>query len=185
MAKVNLRAKLLEKKIQKASKDYYENSESSVSDAEFDRDQKELKEISPDSPVLQQIGADEEGLRKVEHTIPMGSLENCMNVPEVLKWAKGFSESMVLSRKVDGASLSLYYEDGVLQEATTRGNGKIGADVMFSIQHLPDIQMLESPYTGHVRGECYLKKSNFDDINKKKLERGEEPFKIQEMLPVG
>ena len=180
MAKKVKLVKKLEKRLQQASQEYYNTGSSNMTDGEFDQASRELKERSPDSPVLQQVGAPEDGLRKVHHSIPMGSLENSMSVEEACKWWENTrtGDELVASYKVDGASLSLEYEKGTLIGATTRGDGKVGADVFFSIQHVPDIQVLEDEnFSGFVRGECHLTQDNFEQINKKKVASGEEPFK--------
>jgi DNA ligase, NAD-dependent len=176
----SLREKLLQ--YQKA---YYVDGASPVSDSEYDllfdrlsALEKEYPEYdSPDSPT-KRVGSDlSSDFPEVEHTIPVLSLDKAYSADAVLsfmdkseKKAEG-DLSFVVEEKIDGVSMVLYYEDGVLIRAVTRGNGFVGNDVTPNIRTIPTVPLrLPSPVTLAVRGEVYLAKADFDKVKQSQPE---------------
>jgi DNA ligase (NAD+) len=166
---------------------YYVKSQPHVSDLEYDRLFDELAvlesrfpELSkPDSPTLR-VGSDlTQELPEVSHTIPVLSLDKSYTLPELESWikktTKNASESLSFSceEKIDGASIVLYYNKGVLARAVTRGNGLVGNDVTGNVKTIRTVPLrLAEPVTVSVRGEIFLARSLFASINA----RMEEPY---------
>lgn len=145
--------------LEKASATYY-GGNPIMTDAEFDAAVAELREKDPDHPFLKRIGAPVPGKFKVEHRIPMGSLDNANNEDEFRTWIlkhKGCAFS--LSHKLDGSSLELVYQDGHFIQAITRGDGKIGEDVTRNVLRSGNIPLTIDSSIISVRCECliYLK----------------------------
>ena len=160
------RIKELEALIKKHQNLYY-NSESEISDAEFDLLWDELKTLSPENEILKKVGEEPEtdGFPKAKHIIPMGSQEKASNPEEFLAWAekqltkKCDNEPVVfvVQYKLDGASLELQYENGELTKAVTRGNGEEGFDITFNAKKMSGcVLRLNIPFTGGVRGEVIM-----------------------------
>lgn len=144
--------------IQRYQASYY-NGEAEVSDAEFDMLWDELKRLSPDSPILSVVGADSiDGFPKARHLIPMGSQEKAANPEEFLEWAAKIApESYVVQHKLDGASLELQYENGILVRAVTRGDGFVGDEITRNARRMKGVvQKLDLPFSGGVRGEVIM-----------------------------
>jgi len=136
----------LEKIIKKAQDSYY-SGEAQMSDAEFDALWDELKRRAPESALLKKVGADSaDGFPKVRHIMPMGSQEKAANEGEFRIWAgKHNFSSFIVQHKLDGASLELQFEGGVLVRAVTRGDGVTGDLITENarrmkgvVQRLPD-----------------------------------------------
>ncbi len=118
--------------------DAYYNSEPLISDADFDVLWDELKLLNPENAVLHKVGADSAdasditsgNFEKARHVMMMGSQDKAANPQEFMDWAKkrDFNE-FIVEYKLDGASLELQYEDGLLTRAVTRGDGVIGDDI--------------------------------------------------------
>ncbi|MDR0721892.1 MAG: NAD-dependent DNA ligase LigA [Treponema sp.] len=137
----------------------YYNGEAEISDQEFDLLWDTLKQLNPDSPVLHRIGADAiDGFPKARHLIPMGSQDKAANPEEFRDWAAKIApETFVVQYKLDGASLELQYEAGVLMRAITRGNGFIGDEITRNARRMAGvIPELAIPFTGGVRGEVVM-----------------------------
>jgi DNA ligase (NAD+) len=156
----------LEAVIQKYQKSYY-GGEAEISDGEFDLLWDELKALAPDSPVILGIGggvdnADGEdntdGFPKAKHLIPMGSQEKAANPGEFLEWAAKHPMPEFLAQyKLDGASLELQYEKGVLVRAVTRGDGITGDDITANARRMAGVpEKLDLPFSGGVRGEVVM-----------------------------
>lgn len=107
--------------------DSYYNGEAEISDAEFDSLWDELKLLDPDNALFQKVGADSGNFPKARHRIPMGSQEKAADPQAFLSWAEKhrYAEYLV-EYKLDGASLELQYDNGVLVRAVTRGDGETG-----------------------------------------------------------
>ena len=160
--------------------EYYQLARPSVSDTEYDRVFDRLQELEkkhpelkkPDSPTLR-VGSDLSAeLPEVEHTIPVLSLDKAYSAAEVDAWvaktAKNAEEelSFVVEEKIDGASIVLYYENGVLARGVTRGNGRVGNDVSANIRTIRSVPLrLSQPVSIAVRGEVFLPLDRFDEIN--------------------
>ncbi|WP_319563230.1 NAD-dependent DNA ligase LigA [Marispirochaeta sp.] len=170
----------LTEKLQQWQQEYYQKARPSVSDTEYDRVFDMLKELEekhpglrrPDSPTLR-VGSDLSAeLPEVEHTIPVLSLDKAYTAAEVDAWvaktAKNAEEdlSFVIEEKIDGASIVLYYENGLLVRGVTRGNGHIGNDVTDNIRTIRSVPLrLSEAVSIAVRGEVFLPLDRFDEIN--------------------
>jgi DNA ligase (NAD+) len=143
-------------------KSYY-NGEAEISDAEFDLLWDELKSLDPKNPVLARVGADNtDGFPKAKHLIPMGSQEKAANPEEFRQWAEKTAGrddfgGFVVQYKLDGASLELQYENGVLVKAVTRGDGVTGDDITPNARRMKGVVAeLPDPFSGGVRGEVIM-----------------------------
>ncbi|MDR2602429.1 MAG: NAD-dependent DNA ligase LigA [Spirochaetaceae bacterium] len=151
----------------------YYGGEAEISDAEFDALWDELKKIAPQSPVLERVGSefpafnggkmenterDADGFPKARHIIPMGSQEKAANEEEFRVWAeKTAAAQFVVQHKLDGASLELQYQKGLLQKAVTRGDGLIGDQITSNALKMNGvIANLNCGFTGGVRGEVVM-----------------------------
>jgi DNA ligase (NAD+) len=188
------RAKWLREEIERANYEYYVLDAPTQSDAEYDRLMRELKEIeeqhptlrTPDSPT-QRVGAEPQSqLTKHQHLVPMLSLGNAFNEDELAAWEErivriageevrraGYNCEL----KIDGAAVSLTYEDGILVTGATRGNGTIGEDVTPNIRTIHEIP-LRLKGSGHpplmeIRGEVYMPFSGFEKMNEERVKAGE------------
>jgi DNA ligase (NAD+) len=151
--------------------DLYHNGEAEISNEEYDALEDELRELAPEHPVLNRIGAspEESGWKKMEHSIPMGSLNKVNDPNELAEWQTDAcskagvrpqlrdEELFYWSEKLDGISIALYYEDGKLQHAVTRGDGEVGEDIMANAVMMKGVlRELPEDYTGGIRGEVIL-----------------------------
>ncbi len=139
--------------------DLYYNSQPEISDAEFDALRDELAALYPGSPVLGRIGADAaDGFPKVRHLMPMGSQDKATSPEEFLKWAaKVCHPEYLVQYKLDGASLELQYEKGILSRAVTRGDGQIGDEITPNARRMAGVlASLPEPFSGAVRGEVVM-----------------------------
>lgn len=159
---------------------YYKEGKSLVSDSEYDRLTDRLMSLekehpeyaSPSSPT-RRVGSDlTADFPEVEHTIPVLSLDKAYSKDEVLSFfsrsieKEGGELSFVAEEKIDGISMVLYYEDGILTRAVTRGNGAVGNDVTPNIVTIPSIPLeLPEKIDLAVRGEVYLPKAEFERVN--------------------
>ena len=159
---------------------YYKEGKSLVSDSEYDRLtdrlialEKEFPDYAaPDSPT-KRVGSDlTNDFPEVQHTIPVLSLDKAYSDESVLDFfsrsieKKGGELSFAAEEKIDGISMVLYYEDGILVRAVTRGNGSVGNDVTPNIVTIPSIPLsLPEPLDIAVRGEVYLPKKEFEKVN--------------------
>ncbi len=171
---------------------YYVENKPIITDYEFDLLLKKLEElekeypqlVTPDSPT-QRIGEKPvDGFKSYPHEIPMLSLQNAYDFNElrdfytkILKITEGNDFETVSELKIDGSSIAIIYENGVLIRAITRGDGKRGDDVTHSIRTIKSIPLkIKEKKKVEVRGEVYLSYENFYKINKEKEKKGEEPF---------
>lgn len=154
-------ADVIEKQLLQWRDEYYNKGNSSVSDAVYDNAENRLKQLRPDSKVLTLVGVPEKScFPKITHDIAMLSLDKKYKVEEMEKWRQG--KDATGSFKIDGNSLKLYYKDGKLDLAATRGNGKVGADVTPNARTVRDIPLeLPDNYTGEITGEVYMRNSVF------------------------
>ena len=172
---------------------YYTLDSPEISDYEYDLLMQELKkieaghpdEISPDSPT-RRIG--DEGLfntfEKVEHTVPMGSLQDVFSEEELYDFGNRCKEviaetNFVVEPKIDGLSVSLEYRDGIFFRGSTRGNGLVGEDVTLNIKTIQSVPMRLAepvPYL-EVRGEVYMPKAVFESLVAQQIQNEETPFK--------
>jgi DNA ligase (NAD+) len=170
----------LSKELRDCQRAYFVDSRPLVSDAEYDRLFDELTAletrfpdlVQPDSPT-RRVGSDlTQELPETAHTIPVLSLDKSYTADELSAWiAKTVRNaerelSFVCEEKIDGASMVLYYEKGILARAVTRGNGLVGNDVTANVKTIGAVPLrLPRPVTVAVRGEVFLARSLFDSIN--------------------
>lgn len=176
--------------------DYYIKARPSATDAEYDRAFDRLQEleaahpelIRPDSPSLR-VGSDlSADLPEADHTIPVLSLDKAYTAAEVADWAAKTVKNadaqlnFVVEEKIDGASIVLYYQEGLLVRAVTRGNGTRGNDITANVRTIPSVPLrLTEPVSIAVRGEIYLPLDRFSQINA----RQEVPFANPRNLAAG
>lgn len=174
-------------------REYYEQDNPTVPDYVYDRQYKRLVEIearfpelkSADSPTQRVGGQVTTDLPKVPHDIPMLSMGDVFSVDELLDFnarQQGEDEAdspfeYNLELKIDGLSLSVVYENGKLVQASTRGNGSIGEDVTANVKTIKEVpQQLKEPLSLEFRGECYMPKEAFAELNAKREEAGQPVF---------
>lgn len=161
----------LEKKIQKAAQDYYTNGSSEYTDEEFDALVDQLKVENPESELFKvgwgyKVSADTTPGVKRDHKYTLiGSLDKCHNMKEL---GSKFTDCWVnASTKLDGISIVLYYEEGELLYALTRGDGRVGIDVTDKILKIDSSLCVVNPtFTGAVRGEILMSFENFEKFKK-------------------
>ena len=174
------RSKELSRLLTEYQKAYYVQGRPLVSDLEYDRLFDELLLLesqhpdirTPDSPT-QRVGSDlTSDFPEVQHTIPVLSLDKAYSDSEILSWISktikntGENLSFVLEEKLDGFSIVLYYEKGLLTRAVTRGNGFVGNDVTANVKTIYSVPLrLNESVDIAVRGEVFLKKAEFEKIN--------------------
>ena len=177
---------------------YHVEARPEISDAEFDELFRRLQElerehpdlIAPDSPT-QRVGAEAlEKLQTVEHVAPMLSLDSTQDADEVQRFhdrvkkllGEGTEPRYMLQPKLDGASIELVYEEGVLTRAVTRGNGRAGELVTENVRTIPSVPLRlrtearPAPALLALRGEVMMYISDFQDFNARLVERGAEPY---------
>ena len=171
-----------------------------VPDAEYDRLMRRLQEIerehpelvTPDSPT-QRVGAAKlEAFREVRHAKPMLSLDNAFSNAELEAFDKRLRDRLIdtdiavdrvaywAEPKLDGAAISLRYENGELVFGATRGDGATGEDVTHNVRTIRSIplrlRVTKPPAVFEVRGEVFMPRAGFEELNKRALERGERTF---------
>ena len=173
-----------------ASYDYYVLDDPKITDQEYDAYYRELETIEklhPDwvldtSPTKKVGGEVIDEFKKVEHTIPMLSLGDVFNEDEIVDFLQriensGISSNYVCELKIDGLSVSLKYEKGVLVRGATRGNGVVGEDITHNVKTIKSIPLkLKQPLDIEVRGEIYMSKKTLEKINKERISKGEKPL---------
>ena len=170
--------------------EYYTKDAPSVSDSEYDQLYRELveletahpEEILPESPTHRVGGVVLKGFTKYQHQYPLYSLQDAFSREELEAFdqrvRKEFpSISYVCELKIDGLSISLTYENGVLVTGATRGDGSVGEDITENLKRVKDIPLvLPEPVNITVRGECYMPRASFDRVNQIRQENGEPEF---------
>jgi DNA ligase (NAD+) len=173
---------------------YYIEAAPTISDKEYDELYRELRELeaqypelaTPDSPTMRVGGAPLESFRQVTHRTPMLSLDNTYSENEVADFFGRLerlvpSETLdaVIEPKIDGVAVSLYYKQGTLEYAATRGNGVVGDDVTQNIRTIRAVPLRlrgSAPAEVEVRGEVFLPKKVFAALNAEREEAGEPLF---------
>jgi len=190
------RAAELRRIIERANHAYYVLDKPEISDAEYDRLFRELQELeakhpelrTPDTPT-HRVGAEPAtGFKKHRHVVPMLSLANAFNEAELAEWEERNARlapevttaGYTLEVKIDGAAVSLTYDDGVFTIGATRGNGVEGEDVTGNLRTVLDLPLRLRgkawPKRMEVRGEVYLSKSRFAKLNQEREQAGEPTF---------
>ncbi len=172
---------------------YYQNNAPEIADAEFDALLAKLKTledanpefITPDSPT-QRVGGRAEGFKPFVHRVPLMSLDNSYDLDDLRafdercrKLADGRTFDYVAELKIDGLSVALHYENGVLTAGATRGDGSVGDDVFSNVKMIRTIPLQlkgEFPERVEVRGEVFMPRSVFDKINAELEMQGEKTY---------
>ena len=196
MTAAERRAAELRRLLNRAIHAYYVLDAPEMSDAEYDRLFRELQSLEAQHPALraadsptQRVGAEPAAaLTKHTHLVPMLSLANAFSEEELTAWEERNARlapevaagGYTLEVKIDGAAVSLTYENGVLKTGATRGNGVIGEVVTANLRTVPDVPLalLDSGWPGlmEVRGEVYLSKQAFEKLNARREKAGEPLF---------
>ncbi|MBC7104939.1 MAG: NAD-dependent DNA ligase LigA, partial [Firmicutes bacterium] len=173
---------------------YYVLDDPVISDAEYDRLMRELQAlerefpelVTPDSPTQRVGGAPRPGFSTVRHFTPMLSLANAFDEEDLLEFDRRVRELVgggpveyVVEPKVDGLAVSLYYEDGLLVWGATRGDGEVGEDItpnLKTIRSIPLRLRTADARRVEVRGEAYMPKAAFAELNAAREEAGEPAF---------
>jgi DNA ligase (NAD+) len=189
-AQVAKRIARLREEIEEHNRRYYEEAAPTISDREYDRLYKELADLetefpalaSPESPTQRVGGTPLKAFQQVRHRVPMLSLDNTYSEAEVASFyarltrlLPGTPIPVVIEPKVDGVAVSLTYEKGRLQHAVTRGDGLVGDDItqnIRTIRSVPDRLRGNAPVLLEVRGEVYMDKAGFDQLNAERAESG-------------
>ena len=181
------------------NKKYHQDNNPSISDADYDELVREAIEIEKEFPELKQTNsptdlvgsAPLEGFSKIQHKIPMLSIQNAKNIDEVNNWVDGLKNFLLLEDKeeiefiaepkIDGLSATLIYDKGELILGATRGDGTFGEDVTDNLRTIIDIPKSLSknlaPDRLEVRGEVYITHDEFNDLNEKQKKDGKDIFK--------
>lgn len=172
----------IEQKIKEADKAYYTDGTSILSDYEYDRLKKSLREIDPDNELLKALGEDHtDGFAKVKHEVRMLSLDKIQagkdadnEYEDIYNWvlikrdALGWEETVLVEPKVDGMSAEALYENGKLISVSTRGNGDEGDDITKNVRTCFPVEITGdwAPSRFVIRGELYISQQEFLRINK-------------------
>jgi DNA ligase (NAD+) len=192
------RVEVLRAEIERHNRLYHTLDAPEIPDAEYDalvRELTALEEEFPelataDSPTQQVGGAPSVTFAEVVHRVPMMSLDNAMDLDELLAWGVRLERrcaqldleadlSYVCELKIDGLAISIRYEDGELAQAATRGNGRVGEDVtanVRTIDGLPHRLAGDAPEVLEVRGEVYLPLGEFDRLNDAQAAQGKPTY---------
>ncbi len=172
---------------------YYQSDAPEISDFEFDQLLEKLKAletehpelITPDSPT-QRVGGKAASLKSFTHTVPLMSLDNSYDLDELRafterceKLAEGRKLEYVAELKIDGLSVSLHYENGILVTGATRGDGQTGDEVTQNVKTIKTIPLrlkVDAPAHAEVRGEVFLSRTQFARINAELEMQGEKTF---------
>ncbi len=189
-----LRADELRKLIAAADHAYYQLDAPTVPDAEYDRWMLELRAleaaepelITADSPTQRVAGRASSTFLEVQHAVPMLSLNNAFSEAEVADFVRRIAEGIggaepdfSVEPKIDGLAITLRYEDGLLVQGATRGDGATGEDVIANLRTIRSIPLRltgQAPEVLEVRGEVYMPKAGFERYNAEALARGEKPL---------
>ena len=170
--------------------EYYTSDNPSVSDSEYDRLYRELVELEqahpeqvlPNSPTHRVGGKILDGFEKYSHQYPLYSLQDAFSREELLAFDARVRKELpnvtyICELKIDGLSISLTYEQGVLVVGATRGDGSIGENITENLKRVKDIPLtLPEALDITVRGECYMPRASFDQVNQSRQENGEPEF---------
>jgi len=186
------RIEYLRREIEHHRRLYYENDAPSISDFEFDAMFEELKQLEAENPELDRAdspthkvgGAASEKFSKVRHAVKMGSLTDVFSTDALLAFLEDCREKLTsegegevyftLEPKIDGLSVALTYENGMLVQGATRGDGVEGEDVTENLRTVKGIpHTLTEPVSVTVRGEVYMPRATFERLNAEREEAGE------------
>ncbi|PSO96725.1 MAG: NAD-dependent DNA ligase LigA, partial [Cyanobacteria bacterium SW_6_48_11] len=192
MPEIKQRVGQLRQQLQKANHTYYVLNNPIMEDAVYDRLYRELEEleqqhpelVTPDSPTQRVGGEPAQEFQEVRHNIPLYSLENAFSLEELTKWQERWQRQVpdvesfeyVCELKLDGSALALTYENGILVQGATRGDGVTGEEITQNVRTIRTIPLrlnLENPPPRvEVRGEVFLPLDVFERINAERREAG-------------
>ena len=185
----------LRKKTEYFAKKYYDEDKPEISDFEYDMMMVELRNLEKEYPefksedsLTQKVGGHvKEGFQKVTHEVPLQSLQDVFSIAEVNEYIGKINEKAkennienkryVVETKIDGLSSALEYKQGKFVRGATRGNGLVGENVTENLKTIKTIPMeLNEKIDIIVRGEVFISKKDFEKMNQKREEEGEELF---------
>ena len=189
------RARELRRQIEDADHAYYVLDDPQLSDADYDQLLRDLLDLedrypeirTPDSPTQRVGAAPSERFAPYEHGVPMLSLANATNAQDLRAFAErvaklaGGEQSYVVELKIDGLATSLRYRNGTFERGGTRGDGRTGEEVTPNLRTISSIPLRlravkDVPDEIEVRGEVYLRKSEFEALNRAREQAGLAPF---------
>lgn len=187
---MNERMKELVELLNRYATEYYTSDNPSVSDSEYDRLYRELVELEkahpdqvlPESPTHRVGGKILDGFEKYSHQYPLYSLQDAFSREELDAFDARVRKELddvtyICELKIDGLSISLTYEQGIFVTGATRGDGSIGENITENLKRVKDIPLsLPEKLDITVRGECYMPRSSFDQVNQSRQENGEPEF---------
>ncbi len=194
MNDIRLEIEELRAKIREHDYYYYVLAEPKISDAEYDSLMRRLQDlesthpelITPDSPTQRVGGAPLEEFEQVKHRVPMMSLANCYTFEELREFDRrvrelyGKNPNYVCELKIDGVAVSLRYENGVMVQGATRGDGFVGDDITVNLKTIKSIplkvNLKEIPDIFEVRGEVYFPRAEFEKMNAERAAQGLKTF---------
>lgn len=178
--KVKKRIEYLVNEIRRHQDLYYKKAQPEISDREYDALFDELLKLErrypdlalPDSPT-KRVGSDlDNEFPEVRHPFPMLSLDKVYTIDELKSWIEksrndtGYDISFTVEEKIDGSTIVLHYENGILVRAVTRGDGFVGNDITENVRTIKDIPLrLSEPVTSIFRGEIYIDRKDFEKLN--------------------
>lgn len=184
----------LRKTVEYHAKRYYDDDKPEISDFEYDMLMVELRNLEKQYPefqskdsLTQKVGGHvKEGFKKVEHEVPLQSLQDVFDLEEVREFDERVRKvaeennielKYVVETKIDGLSAAIEYKDGILVRGATRGNGLVGEDVTENLKTIKTIpHTLNDKIDITVRGEVFISKEDFENLNKSREENEEELF---------
>ncbi|MDD6188941.1 MAG: NAD-dependent DNA ligase LigA [Clostridiales bacterium] len=181
----------LRKELNEHNHKYYVLDEPSISDFEYDALMRRLIEleeenpelVTPDSPTQRVGGAAVSGFEQVIHEVPLESLNDVFSDDELKAFYEKIEQSVAqpeftVEPKIDGLSMALIYENGVFVRGATRGDGRVGEDVTENLRTIRSIPLTipDAPETLIVRGEVYMPRKVFEELNAEREVRGEKLF---------
>ena len=187
---MNERMKELVELLNRYATEYYTSNNPSVSDSEYDRLYRELVELEiaypeqvlPDSPTHRVGGKILDGFEKYSHQYPLYSLQDAFSREELDAFDARVRKELddvtyICELKIDGLSISLTYEQGIFVAGATRGDGSVGENITENLKRVKDIPLsLSEKIDITVRGECYMPRASFDQVNQSRQENGEPEF---------
>ena len=187
---MNERMKELVELLNRYATEYYTSDNPSVSDSEYDRLYRELVELEkahpdqvlPESPTHRVGGKILDGFEKYSHQYPLYSLQDAFSREELDAFDARVRKELddvtyICELKIDGLSISLTYEQGIFVAGATRGDGSIGENITENLKRVKEIPLsLSEKIDITVRGECYMPRASFDQVNQSRQENGEPEF---------
>ena len=187
---MNERMKELVELLNRYATEYYTSDNPSVSDSEYDRLYRELVELEkahpdqvlPESPTHRVGGKILDGFEKYSHQYPLYSLQDAFSREELDAFDARVRKELddvtyICELKIDGLSISLTYEQGIFVAGATRGDGSIGENITENLKRVKDIPLsLSEKIDITVRGECYMPRASFNQVNLARQENGESEF---------